>query len=135
MKIFEVASKASRYVSIARERLSKLGLLNKLDVGLLPKSDRDVEITVLEVKTGNQFGKGAGTQAISLLTGLADELGIRLSLLPRSSYDHDDDPRFATAPDQDSLEKWYGKYGFKFLPNPDPDDMLEFTEEMFREPK
>jgi hypothetical protein len=136
MRIFEVVSKASEFVFHARAQLGKAGLLGTIDVGLLPKGDRHVEITTLEVRRGNKFGQGVGTKTITILTKLADKLGVRLSLLPRSSFEHDDDPRYKTAPNQDALENWYEKYGFEFVPNPDrrPGD-LEYSEEMFRQPR
>ena len=136
MKIFEVASRASEYISAARAQLSRTGLLTKVDIGLLPKGDQDVEITTLEVRKGNKFGKGIGTQTLTILTQLADKLGIRLSLLPRSAFEQEDDPRYETAPNQAALENWYEKYGFEFIPNPDrrPGD-LEYSEEMFRQPR
>lgn len=138
MKIAEITGNtAAAFIQTARTQLAKSGLSRRVDVGLIPIGDNEVEIRILEVRNG-EFGRGLGTKVMQILSSLADRLGVTLSLFPRSSHDYDDDPRYATAMGQEALENWYQKHGFNYLPNT-PEQYqetgLEYGEDMVRPPQ
>jgi hypothetical protein len=55
---------------------------------------------------------------LTVITKLADDLGVNLEALPQSAVEHGwwtDDEDFSDALNQDDLDKWYLRHGFDYI--------------------
>lgn len=101
-----------RYIDTALERMEHLPAeiivsLNNRDLHGFAPLPNMVEIAHIEVPEDLQ-GQGYASQALTILTKLADDMGVTLVLTVAESADESDWPMAS-----DELHNWYERYGFE----------------------
>jgi GNAT superfamily N-acetyltransferase len=84
------------------------GLKEVSRVSLSQKGKRQLEIDVIDVNLPAR-GQGVGNKILSMLTSLADQYKVGLTLSPAEDADGD------LGLDYDGLIQWYEKWGFEML--------------------